>query len=190
MLSFEEDLIYTEQIELTRRMTDLFAHNNNMYLSMVTQYGFIVIFGPFFPAASIICFITTLIIIYFVVRAFSSHVRRSSSQRVDSIGLWNKILNFLGYFGIFYNIFLIMIASDGLEQIDSEGEPEINYRRDYSVVVFLFGFMILGRFILNDYVSKKTAWVKEVEKVEDYEKRRISMSLVHEIESDNIDNLN
>lgn len=144
-LQFEEELIHTEQVELSRCMTDLGSQIYKVYITIVLQFGYLMLFGAYFPSSVFICFITNLLIIALIIRSLNTHIRRTLSKNMRDISIWNKVINFVGYAGVFYNIFLLLVpvrnANDFLKDIDDFLLWEI--------VVGIFGFMIFLKFCIG-----------------------------------------
>lgn len=165
-LSFEEELVYTEQIEISRVMTDLSDIVRKMYTTMISQFGYLVIFGPYFPLASLACFLTNLAIVIFTIRAFSTSIRRSLSIRMSEIGIWNKAIKMLGFFGVFYSVILVIMPGKGIEIILKD--PEHYLDRDYFIAYAWLVGVLLFKVFASEVISKKTMWFREKERIENY----------------------
>ena len=160
-LVFEEQLIHTEQIELSRVMTNVNNSISLIYMTLCIQFGYLVLFGAFFPVASFICFLFNLAIIGFMVLAFSTHVRRSLSSNMQCIGIWNRVINFLGYLAPFYNIALIMLPGVGSQ---TNRNSLINY---WLNVVFGCAIVIFIKYLLEITLPKESKWLKRERVIEE-----------------------
>lgn len=169
VLAQEEKLVYTEQIELSRVMTRLEETTHKMYLSFVTQFGYLVIFGPYFPSTTLICFVFNTILLFLTVGAFSHHIRRQLSSVVKDIGIWNTVIYFLSYFATLYHIILVMIPGKGLmSYFGGDENSEVQYKRDFLIVIGGFSIVVLIKYLINYSVSRTSNWSKKIIDISTY----------------------
>jgi len=70
------------------------------YMQIVTNYGFIVMFGALCPSICLLCFLANFPIKKLTAFKFSYGLRRVVPQTQDGIGAWAGILRFLTFIGI------------------------------------------------------------------------------------------
>ncbi|CAL4094158.1 unnamed protein product, partial [Meganyctiphanes norvegica] len=111
----------------------------------VLQYGFVTIFVSAFPLAPLFAFINNVFEMRLDGKKLLTHYRRPVSQRVKDIGIWFKILDFIGKLAVVTNAFIIAFTSNFI--------PDLVYRNVVSKDGSLEGFLdfSLSKFDVQDY---------------------------------------
>ncbi|XP_040579928.1 anoctamin-5 isoform X2 [Lepeophtheirus salmonis] len=82
------------------------------YLEMVIQYGFVTLFVAAFPLAPLFALINNVVEIRLDANKYVTSMRRPLSQRTESIGAWQEILQAITYISVIFNGITIALASD------------------------------------------------------------------------------
>lgn len=82
------------------------------YLEMVLQYGFVTMFVAAFPLAPLFALMNNIFEIRFDAKKMLQFHRRPVTQRVQSIGVWYRILDCIGKLSVITNGFIIAFSSE------------------------------------------------------------------------------
>ncbi|XP_018333049.1 anoctamin-1 isoform X2 [Agrilus planipennis] len=105
---------WTEDYKLTELGdTRLFTE----YLEMVLQYGFVTIFVTAFPLAPLFALINNIFEMRLDAKKFIKYYRRPVPRRVKNIGVWFRIIDFLGRISIVSNAFIIAFSSNFIPKL-------------------------------------------------------------------------
>lgn len=78
----------------------------------MTQFGFVTLFVTAFPLGPMCALFTNIIEIRYDARKFLKNFRRPVAQVEKNIGIWLKIMNFIGKLAIISNGFIIAFTSN------------------------------------------------------------------------------
>lgn len=68
---------------------------------------------------------------------------------MKTIGMWNKVINFLGYLGVFYNIFMYMLPGLGLE------------KKDWIYTTSFSALLVFVKYCLEQIIGHESSWLKK-----------------------------
>lgn len=172
-LTFEVELIHTEQIELSRCMTNLGNQIYQIYTTIVLQFGYLMLFSLYFPVSVFACYITNLIIIGLFIRSLNTHIRRTLSRNIQSITIWNTVINFLGYLSVFYNVFSVLLPIRRTNILIKDLDEFLLWE----IAVGSFGLLIFLKYCIEKNFNRESRWYRKeklrqtrlqvMEKVED-----------------------
>ncbi|GFR30733.1 anoctamin-1 [Trichonephila clavata] len=103
------------------------------YLEMILQFGFVTIFVAAFPLAPLFALLNNILEIRLDARKLVCSYRRPVGVRVQSIGIWYRILDSIGKLAVLTNGIIIAFTSDMI--------PRIVYRITMSPDYTLHGFV-------------------------------------------------
>ena len=157
-----------EQIELSNRMIDFGHVLDGYFTTLALQFGYMVLFGMYFPFGLFLLLIANIFMVALTAFAYSHHVKRSKSIKTNSIGVWKRIFNTIGYLGVMYNGIILIFPGNGLIPLFGN---ENNYRDAVLVLILehlLIGFKALISWILEGMPS----WVVRRIQKEKYREER------------------
>jgi len=164
----EKNLIFQEQVELSRVMIDFGEVIDDFYISLALQFGYIVFFGVYFPAGLFVLLIADICTLSLTAFAYSDHIKRSRSQDINSIGVWNKIFYSVGYLGVIYNGLIPIYPGSGLMPLFGT----YSYTRDVIIILGLEHILILLKAFITMTQNSTPQWVIERIKKERYLEER------------------
>ncbi|CAE7269510.1 unnamed protein product, partial [Symbiodinium sp. CCMP2456] len=95
------------------------------YMQIVTNYGFIVMFGALCPSICLLCFFANFPIKKLIAFKFSYGLRRVVPQTQDGIGSWAGILRFVTFIGItltcYVEVFVYNVSFMGIWDLSAMG---------------------------------------------------------------------
>ncbi|XP_054997772.1 anoctamin-5 isoform X4 [Sorex araneus] len=109
----DHDLQYFGSIELF-----------NEYLETVIQFGFVTLFVASFPLAPLLALLNNIIEIRLDAWKLTTQYRRPVAAKAHSIGVWEDILQAMGFLSVATNAYIISFTSDTI--------PRLVYRYIYS----------------------------------------------------------
>ena len=138
----EKKLVSLEQIEMTKNMIDLGQEINNNYMVLFTQFGYIGMFSGVFPAAATFGFLTNLVMIYLTELSYSTIAKRSLSEEIEGIGVWNDIFKATGLISIVVNAMILAFTATTLNTFYS------NNRASVFTAIFIGEHLLVGLLLL------------------------------------------
>ena len=142
-------------------MVDVTTSLEDLYISFLVQFGFLVLFAPYFPLSGLIILITNSILLLMIKFEISKIMKRVLSINIKSIGVWNLILNSLGYLGPFYSAYIIIFPAKGLGGVLGEEDPE----RDKVIVLIALTCLTVVKFLIQLITPSAPAWVLRARRV-------------------------
>lgn len=115
------------------------------------------LFSLYFPASVFACYITNLIIIGLYIRSLNTHIRRTLSENIQNISIWNTIINFLGYLSVFYNIFSVMLPLREKNILIKE----VNLFTLWQVTVGVFGLLVFLKYCIQRNFKRESRWYRK-----------------------------
>lgn len=159
-----KQLIFQEQIEVSQKMINFGDLLNDFYNSLALQFGYICFFGVYFPLGLFFLLIADICSLALTAFAYSDHIKRSRSEDMNSIGVWNKIFNSVGYLGVIYNGLIPIYPGSGLISLFGT----YNFTRDVILILILEHMLILLKALLTMAHNRLPLWVLERIKKERY----------------------
>ena len=170
----ETNLIIEEQVELSRRMVDFTPVLNGYYSTLTLQFGYMTIFGIFFPLGLFYLAFANIVMCMLTIFAFSNHCKRSLTIESSGIGVWKDILVVVGYFAAIYNIVALIFTGNGLLYIFGD----VNATRDL-IILLIFEHALLGlKTLVGGLVQDIPEWVKRRKNFEQYLDERNSEKIL------------
>lgn len=152
----EEKFILLEQIEQTRSMVNFEDSINELYLSIISQFGYITLFAPFYPLSVLFISASNILVIFFTARAYSKFIKRPLSRQMGSIGIWNYVMKGISFVSTLYNCFLVLYPAGGLKKIFGTE----NWKRDVIIILIVSHALIIMKFILERSIPELPDWVQ------------------------------
>lgn len=132
-----------EQFELSSIMIDLGKSTSSYYLNLIIQFGYVSMFMSIFPAAVTYGFLSNMMMIILTEKAYSTIARRSLSRPIESIGVWNKIIEVMCFISTIVNAMLNVYTSNHLKE-----EFGGNEMKTLLIVIIAEHLIILFKFTL------------------------------------------
>jgi anoctamin-1 len=79
-------------------------NNQNLFLYLVLQYGFVTIFVAAFPLAPFFALLNNILEMRLDAKKLLTYFRRPVPQRVRDIGVWYRILDSIGKLSVITNV--------------------------------------------------------------------------------------
>ena len=148
-------MIGKEKLEETSIMIDIGSKEVEFYSALVIQFGFIVLFSPYFIPAGFLSYFINLGVIAFTITFYGYMTKRSIGRRCSSIGIWNKIFLYLSYAGVLYNTIVILVPGNNLI-----GILDSSLREKVVISAFILeNLIIFIKFMLGEAVPSVPHWV-------------------------------
>lgn len=165
----EEEKVFLEDV---RHVLDLPVYNvNDDFRSLVVQYGYLVMFGPVWTIAPLICLIFNIIVFKLdtIRLAKGTYFKPPVPSRVDSIHPWNYALFLLTWVGSIVSPLITAFYRHGTKPPKTLGQfafdkASVNVSSTARLMFILFvsehGFFILNYFInkFNSFFKSEVEW--------------------------------
>jgi Calcium-activated chloride channel len=104
-----------EQIERTNIMLDLTYNVDDFYGTLMTQFSYVCLYHGIVPLSSVFICCSNLFIIFLSERLYSTINKRSLSQQIGTIGIWNEIFQTIGFISISGSALISTYTTDSLD---------------------------------------------------------------------------
>ncbi len=138
-------------------MIDIGSKEVEFYNALVIQFGFIVLFSPYFVPACFLSYCINLGVIAFTVTFYGYITKRSISRRASDIGIWNKIFLHLSYVGVLYNTVIILMPGNNIIGILDNEERE-------KTIIWAFimeNVVLFIKLMLDEIIPPMPYWVSQ-----------------------------
>ena len=153
-----------EQLELDRCMTKLEVTLQDMFIGLIIQFGFIILFSGFFPLVFLVSFTINVLSCYFLGLTFTFKIKRTESLAIEDIGIWNLAMSLLAFAAPFYNAGVIIFQAQGFELLFRTKDVA----RDRSIILVGLALTVLLMYLIRSLIPKKAWWTKEKEMMQAY----------------------
>lgn len=150
-------MLLTEQIEKSRIMIDVDSQLPTYLMTLMIQYGYISMFMTLYPLSSLIGFIGNNINIWLTTRTYAYITKRSISQQVSGLGVWNELFVIISFMSTIVNAALLVFTSNETHKLYSDNENDF---RDFFIAVAAEHAIILLKFLLDKMIDDFPLWVK------------------------------
>jgi Calcium-activated chloride channel len=93
-------LIQQEQIARTNIMLDVNYNVDEFFNSLMIQFSYVCLYHGVVPLSSLFICGSNMFIIFMSERLYSTITKRSVSDQVGSIGVWNEVFEMIGFASI------------------------------------------------------------------------------------------
>jgi hypothetical protein len=156
VLRMEGELLLWEAVEVSIIQPSPLPMED-IWLNYMLQFGFIAFFSITFPLAPLIGFLFNILDMNFVFYSFSRVFKRQTIIELDSIGVWNKIINGITIVSLIVNIALFAWCSDGFEKL--VGIHVNKYYLLLALVIYEHIVFII-KFISSILIKSKPLWLE------------------------------
>lgn len=155
-LEYVKYVIGKEKLEETSLMIDIGSMEVTFYTTLAIQFGFIVLFSPYFIPVGFLSYFINLGAIAVTITFYSFITKRSVGRRCSSIGIWNRIFMYLSYVGVLYNTIIILVPGNNLIGLLDSEERE----RVVIMAFILENIIVFLKFMLNEAIPKIPRWIE------------------------------
>lgn len=156
-LRMEAELLLWEMAEVSI-IQPLPPAMEDVWLNYMLQFGFIAFFGITFPLAPLIGVIFNVIDMNFVFYSYSRVFKREKIIELDSIGVWNHIIQAMTIASLIVNIALFAWTCEGFEKLT--GRSIGGYDLLLELVIYEHIVFVI-KFLLSVAIKAKPAWLVE-----------------------------
>lgn len=157
------------QIHETALQKSLSSQETQFYTFVLIQYTWICLFSPIVFATPLVSFFMTYIAIYFTIIMYSRLSQRPISRTKTSMKIWNDFYKVIGYVGIIYNAYYLIVMFDlkplqnlykryyGLEELNRDTYELWELR----VIFWLENALLITKFVISLGIKMKSPWLKK-----------------------------
>ena len=156
VLRMEGELLLWEAVEVSIIQPSPLPMED-IWLNYMLQFGFIAFFSITFPLAPLIGFFFNILDMNFVFYSFSRVFKRQTIVELDSIGVWNEIINGITIVSLISNIALFVWCSKGFEKLF--GSHLDKYNLLLALVIYEHIVFII-KFISSVLIKSKPEWLE------------------------------
>jgi len=142
------------------------------YNEMVIQFGYIALFSSVFPLASLAAFLNNIIEIRTDMYNYIHSSKRPHYVRAKNIGIWLKIMELMGFFGVFTNVCIIAFTDKSSSSLSSYNALLFAFFAENGILIlkYLLGQLILDvpnevQFYMNFFRYQKELRIKAKRKL-------------------------
>lgn len=172
-LRMEAELLLWEVVEVSM-IQPIPPPMEDVWLNYMLQFGFIAFFGITFPLAPLIGVAFNLIDMNFVFYSYSRVYQREKIIELDSIGVWNQIIQGMTIVSLIANIALFAWTCEGFEKLT--GKKIGGYELLLELVIYEHIVFII-KFLFSVVIKSKPVWLQEMLKFRKIKERMYKESL-------------
>lgn len=155
-LGIELKFLEEEQVQRTAIMVDLNVSIDDFYFSMLIQFTYVSLYHGILPLSSMFLFLSNLAVIFITERMYSYITKRSLSQQIKDIGLWNDVFEAVGLLCIIGSAFITTYTTQSLDRY-FDGNKELAL-----LVIIAAEHFVLGlRFLMAKIVNAVPGWLRK-----------------------------
>lgn len=150
-------------------MIDMTSNVDGFFLALTIQFGYVNIFHGVFPLSSLFIALSNLFIIFITERMYSTITKRSLSQQVESIGIWNQIFESIGFISVLASAFIAAYTTDTLDDYFDGNKATV------LLVILVCEHFILGmRYFISKLINLTPPWVRKRQQINELLKKKYS----------------
>ncbi|CAK71954.1 unnamed protein product (macronuclear) [Paramecium tetraurelia] len=164
---------FLQQIELNKRMIDPPDHVEQ-FTYFMTQFCMVTMFSAGSQIIPIIALFFNLLNIEGLLYGFRKFVKRPLAEPKKNIGVWNDILQLIGYIGIVSNCLTIYQANQqelnklvGANENSDQDQTNLGLR-NFLLLIVAEHIVIGIKFVIEGVIPDEPEWVELVLKKEEY----------------------
>ncbi|CAD8171725.1 unnamed protein product [Paramecium pentaurelia] len=164
---------FLQQIELNKRMIDPPDHVEQ-FTYFMTQFCMVTMFSAGSQIIPIITLFFNLLNIEGLLYGYRKFVKRPLAEPKKNIGVWNDILQLIGYIGIVSNCLTIYQANQSqlnylVGADDSSDQDQTNLGLRNFLLLIVAEHIVIGiKFVIEGVIPDEPEWVELILKKEEY----------------------
>lgn len=136
-------------------MLDTTLNVDDFFLTILIQFTYVSLYHGVLPLSSSFLCLSNLAVIFITERMYSYITKRSLSEKMSGIGLWNDVFQAVGLLCIIGSAFITTYTTTSLDRYFN-GSKEIAL-----LVIIASEHVVLGlRFLLSKIINKVPRWVR------------------------------
>lgn len=136
-------------------MVDLNVSIDDFYLSMLIQFTYVSLYHGILPLSSMFLFLSNLAVIFITERMYSFITKRSLSQQIKDIGIWNEVFEAVGLLCIIGSAFITTYTTQSLDRYTG-GNKELAL-----LIIIAAEHFVLGlRFLMSKIINSVPSWLR------------------------------
>jgi hypothetical protein len=137
-------------------MLDTTLNVDDFYLTILTQFTYVSLYHGVLPLSSSFLCLSNLAVIFITERMYSYITKRSLSENLSNIGLWNDVFQAVGLLCIIGSAFITTYTTTSLDRY-FDGSKEIAL-----LVIIAAEHVVLGlRFLMSKIINYVPRWVRD-----------------------------